>query len=243
METAREKSHKSKRSLRLWITASSIFGLGSLNVATLIHDGAHQYAYSGIQNILGVADTLLMRFGAEAVSHKLLAQSPTTKQEVHIKQATAGIRTELDTERSAHRTLQNSHRTEIERHQALAAKHRDLDSRHQAVLKSYGDLEARHANLDSKHAALTKQQSQQAAIAKRVSERITPRITNTARRSASSLPAKVAPIVGTIMAAGMTLWDIKDMCDTLRDMNELKSAHGLPATDHSSVCGMKLPGR
>lgn len=243
METAREKSHKSKRSLRLWIIASSIFGLGSLNVATLIHDGAHQYAYNGIQNILGVADTLLMRVGAEAVSHKLLAQSPTSKQEVHIKQATAGIRTELDNERSVHRTLQSTHRTEIERHNALAAKHRDLDSRHQAVLKSYGDLEARHARVSSEHAALTKQQTQQAAVAKRVSERITPRITNTAKRSASSLPAKVAPVFGTAMAAGMTLWDIKDMCDTLRDMNELKSAHGLPATDHSAVCGMKLPGR
>lgn len=237
MDSAQGKNHKSKRSLRLWITASSLFGLGSLNVATLIHDGAHQFAYNGIQNILGVADTLLMRVGAEAVSHNLLAQSPTSKQEVHIKQAIAGIRTELDNERSVHRTLVSTHRTEIERHNALAAKHRDLDSRHQAVLKSYGDL------VSSEHAVLTKQQSQQAAVARRVSERITPRITNTARRSASSLPAKVAPVFGTVMAAGMTLWDIKDMCDTLRDMNELKSAHGLPATDHSAVFGMKLPGR
>ena len=239
MDTAQGKNHKSKRSLGLWITASSIFGLGSLNVATLVHDGAHQFAYNGIQNILGVADSLLMRLGAEAVSHKLLAQSPTSKQEVHIKQA----RTELDKERSEHRSLQSTHRNEVERHHALAAKHRDLDSRHQAVLKNYGDLEVRHAKLSSEHAALTKQQTQQAAVAKRVSERITPRITNTARRSVSSLPAKVAPIFGTVMAAGMTLWDIKDMCDTLRDMNELKSAHGLPATDHSAVCGIRLPGQ
>lgn len=60
-------------------------------------------------------------------------------------------------------------------------------------------------------------------------------------RAVSSLPVKTAPVIGSGVAIAVTALDVRDLCETLKDMDALGDAFGDPAPDDSKACGFKVP--
>jgi hypothetical protein len=60
-------------------------------------------------------------------------------------------------------------------------------------------------------------------------------------RAVSSLAGKTAPVIGSGVAIAMTALDVRDLCETLKDMDALGDAFGDAAADESKVCGFKAP--
>ena len=53
-------------------------------------------------------------------------------------------------------------------------------------------------------------------------DRISKRAVITSSRSIGSMAGEAIPYLGTAVIVGVTTLELKDLCDTLRDMNELK---------------------
>jgi hypothetical protein len=100
--------------------------------------------------------------------------------------------------------------------------------------KSYKAIEARNAELNREHAV-------KADVVKRVSTRIGRRTVANAAKNASSFAAEVVPAVGTAVILTVTLSDIYDDCQTLKDLNELNITFDHEKEDDTVVCGMEVP--
>jgi hypothetical protein len=77
-------------------------------------------------------------------------------------------------------------------------------------------------------------------------ERIAKRASMGAARNLGSLPAEALPFVGVAAAVGVTVWELKDACDTITDLAELDDAlHQKEALDFNEeeVCGLKVPSK
>ena len=62
-----------------------------------------------------------------------------------------------------------------------------------------------------------------------------------ATRDVGSLAAQSIPYIGIAALVGATAWDLKDSCDTVKDIQELKKAFKLKLDDESKICGLKVP--
>ncbi len=74
--------------------------------------------------------------------------------------------------------------------------------------------------------------------------RVSKRTAAGAARNAGSVAAEAIPFVGVAVIVGVTAWDLKDSCDTIRDLHELELAFnpGLGADPEATeVCGMTVP--
>ena len=76
---------------------------------------------------------------------------------------------------------------------------------------------------------------------KRVSTRIGRRAVANAAKNFYSLAEEVIPVVGVAVIVGLTVSDIYDDCQTLKDLNDLSNAFDLENEDETTVCGMKVP--
>ena len=68
----------------------------------------------------------------------------------------------------------------------------------------------------------TKAASQRAAV-KRMGNRLALRSKRAAARAVASIPAKTIPILGATLIVGGVIWELKDLCDGLRDVEDLYS--------------------
>jgi hypothetical protein len=73
-------------------------------------------------------------------------------------------------------------------------------------------------------------------------------ISNRARKSAAremgSMAGEALPYLGTAVIVGVTAMELKELCDTIRDMNELKRAFNPeldPEEGATTVCSMEVP--
>lgn len=67
-----------------------------------------------------------------------------------------------------------------------------------------------------------------------------------AARNAGGVLTEVVPIAGVAAIVGITVWDLKDSCDTLRDLHELEITFDPSlATDLevTEVCGLEVPSK
>jgi hypothetical protein len=67
-----------------------------------------------------------------------------------------------------------------------------------------------------------------------------------AKRNIASMPGEAIPWVGTSVIVGVTAYEIYDLCETIKDMNELKKAFN--PSDSSSdeeltVCSLEVPSK
>ena len=65
-------------------------------------------------------------------------------------------------------------------------------------------------------------------------------------RSVVTAPGKALPYAGAFVVAGLTVWEIKDLCATVRDMDEIQRAAGVPEAEAKSepaVCSVRVPSR
>lgn len=76
------------------------------------------------------------------------------------------------------------------------------------------------------------------------SHRISKRAIVTSSREVGAMAGEALPYVGIAVIVGVTALELKDLCDTLKDMSELKRAFSLKAPDdedEKTVCAMKTP--
>jgi len=117
---------------------------------------------------------------------------------------------------------------------ALAAGARAAELRELRLAKSIREMETVNGTL--KHMAETR-----SAAVMTASKRLALRSATNAARNASSVVAEALPVVGTAVMLGVTAWDLRDACETLKDLNELNSVFDHPREDYTQVCGMKVP--
>lgn len=76
--------------------------------------------------------------------------------------------------------------------------------------------------------------------------RVSRRTTAAAARNAGGVLAEVVPIAGVAAIVGITAWDLKDSCATLKDLHELEVAFdpSLAADPEvTEVCGLEVPSK
>ena len=74
--------------------------------------------------------------------------------------------------------------------------------------------------------------------------RVSRRTVSGAARNAGSVVAEAIPFAGIAVLLGVTAWDLKDSCDTMKDLHELEKAFNPGATstpETEKVCGLKVP--
>lgn len=72
------------------------------------------------------------------------------------------------------------------------------------------------------------------------------RAAKTAARSVSAMAFEAAPLIGTAAIVGITALELKDLCETAKDMNALNRALNpdeATDVDRTSVCSITVPTR
>ena len=60
-------------------------------------------------------------------------------------------------------------------------------------------------------------------------------------RHLGALPGHALPVLSATVAVGSVVLDIRDACDSVKELDELNQSVGLPPADRSQVCGRKVP--
>jgi hypothetical protein len=74
-----------------------------------------------------------------------------------------------------------------------------------------------------------------------VGSRLKSRAIRNAVRNVAAVPAEAVPIGGVAAVVALTLSDVYDNCQTLKDLNELGRLFGHEQEDERQVCGLRLP--
>lgn len=93
-----------------------------------------------------------------------------------------------------------------------------------------GVLEQRHADIKRN--------------VKTTTSRMSARIVKATARNTSSIFAESLPYLGIPVVIAAASWDLKDACDTMKDLHELDSAfnpESVETSDQAKVCGTKIP--
>lgn len=88
------------------------------------------------------------------------------------------------------------------------------------------------------------------SLARRTSERVTRRVQRQAARGAAAVFGEAVPVAGVAIIAGSLAYDVKDACDTARDMAALDAAATAPADPEAAhaaaeaefACTTLIPG-
>jgi hypothetical protein len=217
------------------LIASAILGLVGTNIATLMSEDAHTVAYGALSSVLHALPL------AEPVLLSLLSKSPSSVRAMDVQIATATLTKKLDDLRHAH-DAEVKRSVNLERNLNAAVQlHRNLEREHLNLRQSHLMLDNEHKALQVENKAHIKKSFDQASAAKSISTRLATRSAANAARNLSSVPAETIPIVGTAIVLGVTFWDLKDACATLKDLNELNKAFDHQPVNHTEVCGMEVP--
>ncbi|WWR47690.1 hypothetical protein RZ517_05835 [Roseovarius sp. S88] len=76
------------------------------------------------------------------------------------------------------------------------------------------------------------------------SNRISKRAVKTSSREIGAMAGEALPYVGIAVVVGATALELKDLCDTLKDMSELRRAldpGSAPSEDEQTVCATRVP--
>ena len=61
-------------------------------------------------------------------------------------------------------------------------------------------------------------------------------------RNLASVPVEAIPTAGVVVVVGVTTLELKEACETMKDMTELNQIMGIEAPpDQEEVCGLKVP--
>lgn len=122
----------------------------------------------------------------------------------------------------------------VRRNDDVAVKTKELVDKNTRLTRNNSELEEKHAKLKT-------ESDKKIKTVQKVSKRIATRSVMSARRNIASLPGETIPVLGTSIIIGVTLWDIHDFCQNMKDINELNSAFEHDLEDQDRVCGMEVP--
>jgi hypothetical protein len=79
--------------------------------------------------------------------------------------------------------------------------------------------------------------------ARKISKGIAERVANNVAKNVASIPTEAVPYLGAAVVVTVTALDVKDGCDTVRDVNEMMKILEVEPTDvdEREVCGIKVP--
>lgn len=163
----------------------------------------------------GVLRAIFASALTEAALSRMLKDSPTAKRSREIATAT----------------------------KTLARENAKLVALNKAIEKRRLALELANKKIATEHAALKRVSEQRALTAQKISKGLARRSLANATRNVSAVAGEAVPLLGTAIIVGVTLWDVRDACATMKDVNELNSAFGHEKEDHTKVCGMHVPSR
>jgi hypothetical protein len=157
-------------------------------------------------------------------------------QEAGLAERLANARAALVALEERYTELENAQRAQAERLQTLeqAAREREEKLR-----------EADQANRDlaTAMARLRQAMSTQQGAAKRFSASLAKRSYRTTARHVAVMPGLAIPYVGAGVAAANTALDIREACDTLRELNELNRALQVDVEQEAPVCAQQSASR
>lgn len=106
-------------------------------------------------------------------------------------------------------------------------------------------LESENSKLNDRLGTVSREKAEMENRTRRAAKKA---VGNVSARSARSVARNVAgaageslPVIGSAIVAGMVYMDVKDACDTLKDLNEMSRAVGVEPEDESKVCGVRVP--
>ena len=111
------------------------------------------------------------------------------------------------------------------------------------------DLLSARRQLDDDALELVNFRGRRVAVSEAVSETadmISDRARKSASREVGSMAGEALPWVGTAVIVGVTTLELRDLCQTITDMNELKRAFDptlVPDENQRTVCSMEVPSR
>ena len=94
---------------------------------------------------------------------------------------------------------------------------------------------------DTNDRLLKKNKSHVQEITK-ITDRIAKRTTHGALRIVAAIPAEVIPKAGAVVVVAVTAIELKEACDTMKDMTELNQIMGVDTPqEEETVCGLETP--
>ena len=116
----------------------------------------------------------------------------------------------------------------------LKQKNRQLDDRNRNLQKRMTEVQRENGRLKGRMTRLRK------ATSRAVNGTLA-RTVNAVARAVATAPAKAIPYAGTAVVAGALVLEIRDLCDTIRDVKEIQreiDPSETNAEDRPEVCGM-----
>jgi hypothetical protein len=107
--------------------------------------------------------------------------------------------------------------------------------------QKYSALEKSHMAIEAKHVELQRVSAVRSQVVKNMSAKIARRAVTNAAKNASSFAAEAIPVVGVAAIVAITVSDLYDDCQTLKDLNELNVSFEHEIVDENKVCGIKFP--
>lgn len=161
---------------------------------------------------VGFLKSMLGPVLAEATMSRLLSQSPEQKMSA----------------------LERSNK-------ALKAKHVELTNLSAARAQEYAALEKSNKAVSARHRELVNVSNSRAQVVKNISTRIGRRVVINAGKNMASYAVEIVPFVGVAAITALTISDLYDDCQTLKDLNILNISFEHETNDEDIVCGMRLP--
>ncbi len=150
----------------------------------------------------------------KAMSTRVLRASPTSVRKSEVKAATS----------------------------LLAKENAKLIAANSTLKKSYAGLEQSHIALKTKHTNLENLSRKRAMATRSFTEKLAKRTARNISINAASVGAEAIPFAGAAIVIGVTAMDIRDACETMKDLNTLNvSDFGQEGVNHHRVCGQELP--
>lgn len=219
----------------------AIVGLLSTNIATLTSDIAHSTVFDALKQAIGYAL-------GDKLANRLLNDSPTEIRKTDVARKTTALQSSVDTLEQEKKSFQADNDGLEQRNRKISAEHDELNTKHQKLAADHEDLNSRHNklsadhdSLNAKHATLTNTSKMRQDKVRQISARSIPRLGGIATKSLATLPGRATPYIGAAVSFTFTGWELIELCNMMKDIEELNVTFGNVFNDPNNVCGLPRP--
>jgi len=229
MATTHQKSSNSLsllsgvyRKTRALFLSAAIVGLVATNVASLVSDAFHNSLYGALSRLVNA----LPSFHGK---NKLLQKSPTSVRQADVLKATGKLRADKS-------ALIKENTNFTQRHNKLVHRYNGLANTHNTLRKQYLDTRKSHDDLKK----ITKVRAEKLQT---FSTKMSSRSLKMATANVAALPAEFVPAAGMAVIIAMTAWDVRQLCEGMKELNSVRQTFGFSKEDETSMCGFKVPSK
>ncbi len=126
---------------------------------------------------------------------------------------------------------------------ALDERHAELEAANRDLAEKLREMEKANKELAASVAGLKQTLSANQAATRKFSGNLSRRVYRNVSRHVAGMPAVAIPYVGAGVTAAMTGLDIREGCESLRELNEMNRAMQLEPENEAPVCAMQVGPR